>query len=293
MVLGIYNNLFCGVAAVIAFFVISGFCIHYPFTKPDELPLKAFYTRRYIRILVPLTAALALGWALGEDMLGFYQAIIWSLVAELAYYTIYPLLRPPMIHWMRAMTVLAYGAALCVIALYPRALNFHEFGPWLTWIVGLPSWLLGCRLAAWAVTNQSLRRSAPWMWRAAVWVFSSAASMLRFHANIGYPFTLTLLGVLVYYWVREEIRWYRTAAPPASLETLGKWSYSVYLVHGLAALGFVRLGFVRLGFGTHPDALWVLQTATVYILSFAFFLLVERPSHGLARRVAKAVSRRV
>ena len=49
-----------GPPAVIAFFVISGFCIHYPYCKGERRVLiERFYARRYIRIVLPVLAILA------------------------------------------------------------------------------------------------------------------------------------------------------------------------------------------------------------------------------------------
>src|SRR3954463_9589743 len=62
------GNLFSGPAAVIVFFVISGFCIHYPFRDGRPLPLKSYYSRRYVRILIPMAAAIALGVPLHLDL---------------------------------------------------------------------------------------------------------------------------------------------------------------------------------------------------------------------------------
>jgi peptidoglycan/LPS O-acetylase OafA/YrhL len=277
-VLGLYNNLFCGVAAVIVFFVISGFCIHYPYAAVKKVPLGSFYVRRYIRILPPLFIALLLGKLLGQDMMGFYKDIIWSLIAELVYYTIYPALHLTLIRWPKQSLVLAYGTSFALIAAYPEALNFHQFGPGLTWLVGLPSWLLGCRLATKTVADGLRPTKSPWLWRGVVWAASSLASILRFHAHIGYPLTLTLFGILVYYWIRSEIRHYRVAQPSGFTEYCGRWSYSIYLVHGLAALGFASLGFTL-----NPAPLWIIQTIVVLVASFCFYLVVEMPSHRLAR----------
>lgn len=285
--IGIYDNLFCGVGAVIAFFVISGFCIHYPFAGTQKLPLGAFYIRRYVRILCPLAVALLLGTLLGQSMVGFYEAIIWSLIAELIYYTIYPVLRLAFLRWKWDCVLAAYAIAFALTAVYPKALNFHQFGPGLTWLVGLPSWLLGCGLATWASAGGSSRRTAPWLWRGAAWAASSLASMLRFHAHIGYPLTLTLFSVLVFFWIREEIRYYRFAPAPAYIESCGRWSYSIYLVHGLAALGFARFAFAL-----SPGPLWVLQTISVLVMSYCFYLAVEMPSHRLARYLARLAKKR-
>jgi hypothetical protein len=57
LVQGVYGNLFAGVPAVIVFFVISGFCIHHPFRAPGSFQLLPYLTRRYVRIGIPLVAA--------------------------------------------------------------------------------------------------------------------------------------------------------------------------------------------------------------------------------------------
>jgi peptidoglycan/LPS O-acetylase OafA/YrhL len=54
LAIGLYNNLFYGPAAVIVFFIISGFCINYPFSSGKRaLNLGGFYTRRFLRIGPP------------------------------------------------------------------------------------------------------------------------------------------------------------------------------------------------------------------------------------------------
>ena len=55
-----YGMVFSGPAAVIVFFVISGFCIHYPYRQNGIPSLGGYFARRYTRILLPLSAALAL-----------------------------------------------------------------------------------------------------------------------------------------------------------------------------------------------------------------------------------------
>src|SRR5947207_15870928 len=68
IVAGFYNNLFSGPAAVIVFFVISGFCINYPYRRGERIPLVSYYSRRYLRILVPMAAAILLGMPLGLNL---------------------------------------------------------------------------------------------------------------------------------------------------------------------------------------------------------------------------------
>src|SRR5690242_18982998 len=108
LIKSIWDILFCGPAAVIVFFVISGFCIHYPFRGVERLQVSSFLARRYIRIGIPALAAMGLaGWTgvqallLKSPSFAFtldairhvndgHTGLIWSLVCELIYYTCYP-----------------------------------------------------------------------------------------------------------------------------------------------------------------------------------------------------------
>jgi len=85
------RNIVNGPAAVIAFFVISGFCVHYPNRKLDRVDLLPFYARRHIRIIIPATFAALISSAKGVDLARCSDSILWSLVCEEIYYTMYPL----------------------------------------------------------------------------------------------------------------------------------------------------------------------------------------------------------
>jgi peptidoglycan/LPS O-acetylase OafA/YrhL len=282
---GVANNLFDGSAAVIGFFIISGLCIHYPY-RSKPLELLPFYTRRYIRILVPLGVALAMTRVVHTRLNVFYHGILWSLVCEEIYYAIYPILRIGIrkLRW-KWMLLGSYVAAIALIATNTSALNFHEFGPGLTWIAGLPCWLLGCHLAEVAGSASLQEVSFPriWGWRFSMWGLGIVAGLLRFHAGIGYPITLTLMAPLLYYWLRLEIgRRQRVAA----LEYAGKFSYSMYLMHGVAVSILLLLApSLRANSGMNG----ILRLVFVVGFSYCFFLFIERPSHQFARYAARVI----
>ena len=105
--------------------------------------------------------------------------------------------------------------------------------------------------------------------------------MLHFKAGIPYTQTLIWFGVLAYLWVKEEIAYGKHRQPNRFLAMAGAWSYSLYLVHvqGMEFFGWLR----------PPNLGYILNwTATMLCSSgfaFLFYLLVERPSHQLARKV--------
>ena len=281
---GIYGNLWSGPAAVIVFFVVSGFCIHYPFAKrEDNLPVLAFLARRWVRLGLPMAIAIPLAQLHGQSLALFEETLLWSLLAELVYYSIYPLLRNV---WTRhaswlPMLAVAFFLALIVLCTNPGAVEYPKYGPWLNWVLGLPCWLMGCLLADWIRSGRTLSVGRPviWAWRAAVLASASLCSVLRFHSPIGYPWTLDLFAVLVLFWLHREISFRFYSPPMPILEWAGGWSYSLYLMHTIAAARFSII------FPETADsvATWFVKLMFVLAGCYVFYLLVEKPSHVAGR----------
>ena len=287
VVRGLYGNLWNGQAAVIVFFVISGFCIHFPFAGTEKRPaLAEFYSRRFIRLAIPAAATILL--MLFVDCSGkiFEHTVLWSLVAEMIYYLLYPALRVAQIRaggW-KPLIVAAYAGALIVVLTHPGHSDYHTFGDGLNWIVALPCWLLGCALAE-AVRQDS--RETPfvggiWVWRAGILAAAWICSALRFHSSIGLPWTLDLFALGAYAWLSREIAYRRTHAPAAWLESAGLWSYSLYLIHPVVIIPFED----RVQADSSVWMVWAIMLTAVFVASYVFSLVVEQPSHALARRVS-------
>ena len=277
------NNSVNGLAAVIIFFIISGFCIHFP--NRNGLVVrswKMYFTRRYVRILIPMTVAIALSVPLGMKLGLFNGSILWSLLCEEIYYFLYPglLMLRDRLGW-RNLLIAAWSLSVLLILAPPRARYFPSFGPVLTWALFLPCWLLGCRLADRLGSLSVLPVSATqiWMWRGGIWAISVAASAVSFHTPIGNPWTLNLFALPGVCWIEREIRFYRAGRHP-KFERLGEASYSIYLTHahGLAFVSLLPLSKI-LG----PWTFWF--SGMFFVGSFAtlFYWSVERPSHQLAR----------
>ena len=288
MIQGVYGNLFAGVPAVIVFFVISGFCIHHPFRTPGSFQLLPYLTRRYVRIGIPLVVAVLVSRPLGVKLSLFQNSVLWSLLAELIYYSIYPVLRKwhGRLGWNRiiaAAFVLAYGT----VAMFPTAMDYSPFGSALAAVVAFPCWLLGCKLAeqvgTWQPQESSSVSRRLWSWRLAVWMLSWVCSALRFHSPVGYPWTLNLFAIAVFFWLRAEVaaspHWRRNRV----FEWAGTWSYSVYLIHLVANTGYERLPMPNLGFNLN----WLMRMTFILGGSYLFYLLVEKPGHLIARHLGK------
>lgn len=285
---GFFGNIWSGAAAVIIFFVISGFCIHYPFAGSDKRPrLKEFYTRRFLRLLVPVAVAIPLSALIRVRLTLFQDSILWSLLAELIYYICYPLLRAAQLRFgsWRGIVIASFAVGFAVAAMNPSAGNYPSYGPAFNWLLGLPCWLLGCLIAesARVGTLRHVSSAAIWVWRAAILGAACVCSVLRYHSPIGYPWTLNLFAVAVALWLQREIALRQRVAPFAVLEWAGLWSYSLYLIHVPASALFSAL-FPSLRDGVVGRVFMVLF---VFSACYVFYLLIERPSHTIARRASQ------
>jgi peptidoglycan/LPS O-acetylase OafA/YrhL len=303
---GIYGNIWSGAAAVIIFFVISGICVHFPVASvvcnqnrrlKELLNLREFYLRRYLRILIPAGIAISIDYFTGEKLTLFQDSILWSLLAELVYYTIYPLLlllRIRLRSWGPIITT-AYISALLLAATNPIAGNYPSFGPASNWILGLPCWLLGCALAEKSGSNEVVQRGgvtalSVWTWRSSIFIAACFCSVLRYHSPIGYPWTLNFFAILCAFWLRREISYRNVKMPPQLLERAGAWSYSLYLMHLPAAHAFSKLA-VRMGMrSADPVLLYFACCFWALGICYAFYLIIEKPAHEFARYIAKAIS---
>jgi peptidoglycan/LPS O-acetylase OafA/YrhL len=294
----VIGAVFSGPAAVIVFFVISGLCIHFPYRYTEHIGLGSYYARRYIRIGLPLVAAvlieqLCAGHKPHLVSLHFLASgsVYWSLLAEAVYYGLYPLLIliQRKVGW-NVLISFSYLAALGVLVSHLHMVGiggYPLFGAKYTWILGLPCWLLGCRIADMISADGQpegqiqVNAKEIWLWRSAVLAASCGAKFMQFHIRphiffVGYSCTLDLFAVLVYWWLIREIEFARVHRPLRWLEAAGVTSYSLYLTHPIV-IGLLSKANIMRG------ALLPLDMALIVLGSLIFFFLVELPSHKLAR----------
>ena len=283
-----WSSIVWGIPAVIGFFVISGFCIHLPFRHQEKLTVGRYYARRYVRILIPVAAAIALMRLLGDRqaIIGkhsvLWNSVLWSLFCEEIYYAVYPLAR--LIRnrsgW-RVLLVPTFIVGATVAAICPNALDGSVLGTIEAAVVLFPIWLLGCLLAEQSDKLPSSDSSGMiWMWRTIAWLVSWVFEMIYFKEHVPLVQVLLCFGVIAYFWIKKEIAFGRVHKPWAPLASAGLWSYSLYLIHGPAMKLFISFHLPNLGFSLN----WCASFAFILVLSYLFYLVVERPSHRLARK---------
>ena len=284
-----WRTLVWGPPAVIGFFVISGFCIHLPFCREERLDVGRYYARRYLRILVPVAAAVWINRAVGNHQAIFgtdsvlWHSVLWSLICEELYYAVYPAVRlvQRRFGWF-ALLAPVFLTGTITSLLYPNCLDGSILGVFKTSVVYFPIWLLGCLLA-----EQSGRLAAidsPWIiwkWRCLAWFGSWVCEMLHFHGKLSRETVLLAFGLLAYFWIRQEVAYGLRARPSALLAWGGLWSYSLYLMHGPASEIVGKLPVPD--FGLYAN--WFVFYGLVLGISYLFYCCVERPSHQFARKI--------
>jgi len=106
----------------------------------------------------------------------------------------------------------------------------------LTFIIGLPCWLMGCWLAENFQNFQILSFKRIYILRLFIIFIMLVLQIIKFHAPTVFAsncFTLNLFAILGTYWLGYEIKYFIFNKPNQIFEYFGKFSYSLYLIHVL------------------------------------------------------------
>jgi hypothetical protein len=216
-----------------------------------------------------------------------WESVLWSLLCEEIYYFVYPILR--YVRWRVGSIFLippAMALSVALAASQPKAVSFHELGPIKTALILYPVWLLGCVLAEQVERIPAIEdRSRITFWRLFAWFACWAVLMLHFHSAIHYVQTCMFFGVVAYFWVKNEIAQGKCAAPP-----MGRFLELFPILDACARICSLQaLKSPVLGLPARLDRYDGLRLRVSYV----FYLLVEGPSHQLARRTTVTVKRGV
>ena len=311
--------------AILLFFVISGFCIHYPNVERQSMPWKRYLARRILRIYPPYLCAVlfttVVAWSCHHwwgdntwDVIRMIRAAtltqnyppgpgqflsnpaLWTIPVEMEFYLFYPLV---FLVWTRfGSTVLGLAALVLAgggvaLAQSDRAWAWLTFTSVLFWTF----WLSG----AW-YANQYRRGevvklgsgsvvSAIFFISLAIWLYFEHRYRSSPIATITQYFLWGGFYFIVFRMFTERSAQYsrkgfiRRLAGGAAW--LGKISFSLYLVH----FPFFKLcGFLyRHYFGEKPTNFLVTLSFVplVIVVAWIFYIVVEIPSHTLSRKWGK------
>ena len=268
-----------GYLGVPLFFVVSGFCIHWPQARARHdgragAPgWRAFFQRRFWRLYPPYILCLAATIVLllvttGVWPVGFYSLLAqvglvhtldprtflgldppsWTLAVEAQLYLAYPivfLLPRRLGPWWAIATILfltmVYRIALVVL---PLPADFAQIG-WEVFLARWFEWTAGALIAEWAAGNVRLpERVATWWIVVPVVLVTIYVGEYHFwHFGI-YLLREPLYGAAFALVLMAALRQRRAPAPSALavwLGGVGVWSYSLYLVHRPIQLAFEPL----------------------------------------------------
>jgi peptidoglycan/LPS O-acetylase OafA/YrhL len=284
-------NAFSGIAAVIAFFIISGFVVHYP-VKDKPLNVRKFLIRRWIRVGIPLII-IVVATAYFDK---FVLIPIWSLYCELMYYTIYPILRRIKLSWTIKLRIAYLIQVLIILILcqndiksliFQKDFNYYatywQTGSLLTWLIGLPVWLLGVviaeKIGPLSIKLKNITYRELTFYRLAIFAASVILHALKFHFFLSDIIALNIFALLIVKWIEREIIYYQTHKSLFILEYSGKFSYSLYLCHGLCV--YFLASFMDITIYNYP-----IFIALSLIIAYITYLLIENPAHKLAQKLA-------
>lgn len=283
-----------GPAAVIVFFVISGFVIHLPTVSGKRLDIGEFYARRLIRVVLPTVAFMIMFVALlgSPPSNDWNKTVLWSVFCELAYYSIYPLLILSGVSIRRwiGLSIIAFGL---VVVLYWNVLqvdlNYPVFGYGFTWVAGFPLWLAGCWIAENIHSVQRPKKLTLYMLRAMVVGVPAVLQFARFQVPsispwTSYALTLNVYGILVVAWLAKEIAEQIDTNRTYWLDKLGCATFSMYLVHWFVVEQFPE--------NARGFTMMLIYLALLPVATYIFYRVVEAPSHQLARRLGSHIARR-
>jgi len=289
----ITHQMFCGPAAVITFFILSGFVIHFPNRHNKTFNVASYLVRRIFRIGLPLIVVVLV--AIHFNLIEWVP--VWSLYCEIFYYIIYPVLFRIKLSWKKKLIISFAVALVTIISLDVNVfasiltqsnasykLEFWALGLFPTFMIGLPAWLTGVVLASKIDSLQyEVKFRSLLFYRFLFYLTSCVILVAAFHFHISYIISLNILALLAVKWIEKEIVYYRNHSTNRILEFLGRSSYSIYLSQGLL-ITFLSVYIVHNAW-TYP-----LYILIPILFSLVLYYLIELPSHKLALYLSKKIN---
>ena len=304
-----------GTPAVHVFFVLSGFVLVLPFTRPGTAGNWAqYYAKRFFRLYLPAWASLAVAvvlmaaiprsasplqspWAdiyvtdasvgqvLKDGLLMLNASTIntplWSLKWEVLFSLLLPAYVLFALRWRRfwhVKIILALLLAMAGALLDVESLSY------------LPIFAVGAVLGTERERIRELTESWPrfaWFFVAAAGIFLANAEWISPEQPIPGVEAVVTVGATLIVLLFVSCGSAKRLGDTAAAQWLGRVSFSLYLVH----LPVILAGVTLLRSVSLPLAL-VVSVAASFVIAELFYRYVEQPSHRLSMAVGRAVRRR-
>jgi peptidoglycan/LPS O-acetylase OafA/YrhL len=300
-----------GRVSVIAFFVLSGFVLSLPYFDGRPLPYAAFVVRRICRIYLPYAAAMLAAGVLfytvwGQGMhLAVYEPIdgrtilhaifmlgtmhgenldppTWSLVVEMRYSLLFPLLVWAAMRMPRVTIVASALMSLVLFVLPVRlSVDWYELydpigmrtfaGSLATTAYYASAFFGGILLAKYRDALPGIARQ----YGALLWGATALFAAIGAFRDPWFIVAAILIVALVphtpavvraFAW--QPIRW------------LGRVSYSLYLVHLVILVGLLRIT-------GNPLLAALLVFPVSFVVAELFYRFIEVPSNALGKRLTR------
>jgi len=308
--------------AVMLFFLVSGFCIHYPYVSGNRpLKLKAYSIRRFWRIYPPYLAAIVFtlfvewlrqshfGEAVTPEAKIFSTVLMiqnygldpgqmvtnpsfWSLPIEVELYLVYPIFYWLIMRYGIQRSIVLVGAVSISTLLFLVASDLRITYTNLGYIGNFAVyWIIWCA-GAWLAEGTKNKHLPKWTWQ--MWVVTSVLLL----ASLVATFFNLFIGIQSLVWAsfyfmlmfwglaqKDPLKFLNRRIKNLFL-TVGTISYSLYLIHyPLYKLwGSAWVNF----FSSKPTNFFIpisLSLACIPI-AYLFYTWIEVPSHKLAKKLA-------
>ncbi len=302
-------------SGVMLFFVLSGFCIHYPYAATGKkLFLPSYAVRRFLRIYPPYFFAVVFS-VICEHIVRHYfgqlaspkplvinslfmlqnylpprgqllsNAALWSLPVEVELYIFFPIFY----FLLRALAVLPTMAIVTCVSACALALSLagNDYIPGnlaLYWLV----WCAGALLAEWLRKD----KLPSWQWPCTIvmaidFVAAVACASLKVQLSICSLVWSFAYFMLVWWGLSnpQKLVWLKSSFSRPFL-FLGLISYSLYLFHSPFFYLFGNIWAACVGAKPASYLLAILFALLAIIPAYFGYRFIEAPSHNLGRRLA-------
>ena len=301
--------------AILLFFLISGFCIHYPNTKPESQPSwKIYFIRRLFRIYPSYAIAVVLTSIIGyfsyriwgDESWNINRIIalitlsqnyppeigqllnnpsLWTIPLEFEFYILYPIVFYFILkEKFRIITIFAFFCTILSVYLFQSGIIWLSFTAIFFW----PCWLLGAWLAQLYRDNnvKNFKFSHQLIALSVAMFFALLASYKSWQWWVQYSTWTFFYFVFFIFCITQEVFLKRLLGVQTFriISWIGTISFSLYLIHFPI---FRLMGHIHHEIFSEKPAnflITLLYIVPVIYFSWIFYKKIEMPIHQWSKK---------